>query len=1154
MKKMSLVFGWLLFMLTLMVGAAEPTLKIERSFSSENYEKGTALDVLVTVSQYDNFEMSNCTIHEYVPVGWTIDESSFKRLNNNSGKYVSLVKEEMKIEENHIEIVYNAGWHSNYNPDTEETTYNYNTPYTFKYTVTAPADAKGDYSWNGNLVAWALDSDFGDSGKKFDIEGVSIIGDGIAQAKYNVFYYKNDGTEAVYADNEIEAGDYSVLDNSTIGFSYDNHDFVSWNTQADGKGTGYTAGDVLTITDADVSLYAPWELVPPTTYTVVFHGNGGKTADDKEEVSVDGVEAGEYVLADGNVTFSKENSDFLGWALSEESSDYVTSIQVPEHTDVYAQWQQKENPPAKTIEVTYHINHAYSHIYPELDLDVVVKDIQSGTNYSLLAYDTAFPEAIGFDYAFAYANPLSWNTKSDGSGTFFQPGDEIVAGEDNLDFYIQWEELAELAPYPLDEEEKNFIYVCNGEFELKDKYTKDEDLVVLFIVANYGLIETGEFRILVKITNADDGTVYNIDFPNPSIQPARALFQENGTDWQTLVAQSLSSLELPVGKYVATYELDPVLPNEAEGSVHVKEQSKENNTLAYFQNSGYEFSIVKAETEPKKYNVIYHSNLSSYEFEERELEVVDAEQVSVQRDGDEEWGPILGYRFVKWNTSADGLGADYYVGDEIEQDLELYGVWEYLPQLCFWFLNVDEPTSVDEPFMSINASNDSLEPAVLLNADENVYAHFKLYNFGFKDIDQSFVYGVKVYNQAGEAIVDVEVPFNEGLARFNYSIRNLNLGAYEPGTYTLELILDSQNNIEESKETDDFKYLYQNPETMETSEYLIYRKLSMEFTVTKKENDDGFTITYNSNFAAYEMPDWEEQIISNEQTSIQNDASSFIGYGAFGLHFVKWNTQSDALGDDYYVGDQVNGNLELFAIWELEPQLWFWPLHPEEGFKEPPIYLTLTHSDNSNEMAEELLPKQKIYSNFNVINWGSGDADKDFVIRVNVYDEDDNVVFTRDMTIYDGLAGKTVIHSEAFCIGEFESGKYTIECIADADNTIAESDENDIHIMYEQDEETMENYEVPLYKRITLDFEVKSEEAVEGWPEDKALYSPTDNSIFVLINNLKIDFSWPQLAWANNYRLDVKDSEGNIVDVDPVVGAYVDRYKKTLEKALELAG
>lgn len=42
----------------------------------------------------------------------------------------------------------------------------------------------------------------------------------------------------------------------------DGFTFLEWNTEADGTGTGYDAGDTLTIGSAAVTLYAIWEAVP----------------------------------------------------------------------------------------------------------------------------------------------------------------------------------------------------------------------------------------------------------------------------------------------------------------------------------------------------------------------------------------------------------------------------------------------------------------------------------------------------------------------------------------------------------------------------------------------------------------------------------------------------------------------------------------------------------------------------------------------------------------------------------------------------------------------------------------------------------------------------------------------------------------------------
>ena len=42
------------------------------------------------------------------------------------------------------------------------------------------------------------------------------------------------------------------------GFARSGYTFTGWNTQADGKGTAYKAGDSFALTDKDTVLYAQW--------------------------------------------------------------------------------------------------------------------------------------------------------------------------------------------------------------------------------------------------------------------------------------------------------------------------------------------------------------------------------------------------------------------------------------------------------------------------------------------------------------------------------------------------------------------------------------------------------------------------------------------------------------------------------------------------------------------------------------------------------------------------------------------------------------------------------------------------------------------------------------------------------------------------------
>jgi len=73
---------------------------------------------------------------------------------------------------------------------------------------------------------------------------------------YTVRYFANGGTGA-HTEFGLANTEYLVLSNTAAGISRINHTFTGWNTAADGSGTSYAAGTVITLT-SDMDLYAQW--------------------------------------------------------------------------------------------------------------------------------------------------------------------------------------------------------------------------------------------------------------------------------------------------------------------------------------------------------------------------------------------------------------------------------------------------------------------------------------------------------------------------------------------------------------------------------------------------------------------------------------------------------------------------------------------------------------------------------------------------------------------------------------------------------------------------------------------------------------------------------------------------------------------------------
>ena len=76
-----------------------------------------------------------------------------------------------------------------------------------------------------------------------------------APAQVNVSYDANGGTGTMESITG-NVGSKIVIEQNA--FARSGYTFTGWNTQADGKGTAYKAGDSFTLTDTDTVLYAQW--------------------------------------------------------------------------------------------------------------------------------------------------------------------------------------------------------------------------------------------------------------------------------------------------------------------------------------------------------------------------------------------------------------------------------------------------------------------------------------------------------------------------------------------------------------------------------------------------------------------------------------------------------------------------------------------------------------------------------------------------------------------------------------------------------------------------------------------------------------------------------------------------------------------------------
>lgn len=78
-----------------------------------------------------------------------------------------------------------------------------------------------------------------------------------------ILFFKNDGTEIIAEENRREITNFPTIEK--YNWSRDGYNFLYWNTQSDGSGDTYYAGDSFSVSIMSSSFYAIWEAVAPIT-------------------------------------------------------------------------------------------------------------------------------------------------------------------------------------------------------------------------------------------------------------------------------------------------------------------------------------------------------------------------------------------------------------------------------------------------------------------------------------------------------------------------------------------------------------------------------------------------------------------------------------------------------------------------------------------------------------------------------------------------------------------------------------------------------------------------------------------------------------------------------------------------------------------------
>lgn len=245
-----------------------------------------------------------------------------------------------------------------------------------------------------------------------------------------------DGNGATGGTVPVDTNSYSGTDTVTVLGNTGNLTkagctFNGWNTEPDGYGYSYSAGEAFSMEMVsndvwDVTLYAMWDTAE--TYMVTYDGNdatGGTVPDDGNSYA----EGDTVTVLDNTGSLEKAGCTFAGWNTAADGSGiifeggYTFKIGSGNIT-LYARWDDgTTNEDEYTV--TYDGNGVTGGSVPS-----DTNRYAEGGSVTVLGNTGSL---VRTNYTFA-----GWNTAYDGSGTAYVEGDTFTIGLGNITLYAVW--------------------------------------------------------------------------------------------------------------------------------------------------------------------------------------------------------------------------------------------------------------------------------------------------------------------------------------------------------------------------------------------------------------------------------------------------------------------------------------------------------------------------------------------------------------------------------------------------------------------------------------------------------------------------------------------------------------------------------------------
>ena len=233
---------------------------------------------------------------------------------------------------------------------------------------------------------------------------------------YTVTFNTNGGSGTAPSAQKVNAGSSITLPSGS-GLSKSDATFGGWNTNNSGTGTNYPGGASYTV-NGNATLYAKWNAIVPTAYTVTYNLNGGTGTTPSSQT----VNSGSSITLPSGSGLSKSGATFGGWNTNNSGTgtNYSggASYTVNANATLYAKWVAiiPAKPTITSITYTERANRVIV-IWNAVSWAVSYR-IYYGSNRNLTQYHEYTPSPTSTSTAYRYTDNLSSTARIVPSGGY----------------------------------------------------------------------------------------------------------------------------------------------------------------------------------------------------------------------------------------------------------------------------------------------------------------------------------------------------------------------------------------------------------------------------------------------------------------------------------------------------------------------------------------------------------------------------------------------------------------------------------------------------------------------------------------------------------------------------------------------------------------